>query len=408
VRVVYVIVFRRDRALGGDAFFYHAGANLLVHGKGFIAPLQYLALHTRVEAADHPPLYMLFLSIPSALGLNSVLTHMLWSTCLDAATIAVAGLLGRRIAGNRAGLIAAALVAISPNVWVYDGTVLSETMAIFTATLALLMAYRAWERPTMRRLCALGATCGFAMLARSELVLLLPALLWPIALLADRAPWTTRMVRAGTATLVALAIVSPWVGYNLSRFHHPVLLSSQLEATLAGANCDKAYRGPTIGLFVCVVPYRHQVGDDESDDARTLRHIAVRYIDGHLNEVPAVVGARVARVAGLFHPSQQIDLDTLVEKRERPLAVTGLLVGYATELAAIAGILLLLRRRGPPAFPLVAMLGITLFTVATTYANDRFRATAETALLVAAAVALDTVRLPHSARHHPPIRPESP
>ncbi|MDQ1478166.1 MAG: hypothetical protein QOE62_3395, partial [Actinomycetota bacterium] len=69
VRFVYVLVFRRDRGLGGDAYFYHYGANLLVQGKGFIAPLQYLALHTRLEAADHPPLYMLFLSIPSALGL---------------------------------------------------------------------------------------------------------------------------------------------------------------------------------------------------------------------------------------------------------------------------------------------------------------------------------------------------
>src|SRR5213076_775258 len=124
VRFVYVIGFRRDRKVGGDPYFYHYGANLLVHGKGFIAPLQYIALHIRLEAAEHPPLYMLFLSIPSALRLDTPLAHMLWSACLGAATVAVTGLVGRAVAGNRVGLIAAAIVAISPNLWVYDGAIL--------------------------------------------------------------------------------------------------------------------------------------------------------------------------------------------------------------------------------------------------------------------------------------------
>ena len=103
VRIVYVLGFRRDTTVGGDAYFYHYGANLLVHGKGFIAPLQYIALHIRLEAADHPPLYVLFLAIPSAIGLGTTLAHMLWSACLGTATVALTGLVGRRVAGNRAG-----------------------------------------------------------------------------------------------------------------------------------------------------------------------------------------------------------------------------------------------------------------------------------------------------------------
>ena len=91
VRLVYVLGFRRDNTIGGDPYFYHYGANLLVHGKGFIAPLQYIALHIRLDAADHPPLYMLFLAIPSALGLGTTLAHMLWSACLGAATVAHTG-----------------------------------------------------------------------------------------------------------------------------------------------------------------------------------------------------------------------------------------------------------------------------------------------------------------------------
>jgi asparagine N-glycosylation enzyme membrane subunit Stt3 len=170
VRVAYVLGFRRNDTVSGDPYFYRYGVNLLVHGKGFIAPLQYIVLHIRLDAADHPPLYMLYLAIPSAFGLGTTLVHMLWSACLGTATVTTSRLVGRRVAGNRAGLIAAAIVAISPNLWVYEGEVLSETMAIFVATLALLLAYRAWEQPTWRRLGALGAVCGFAALARSELI----------------------------------------------------------------------------------------------------------------------------------------------------------------------------------------------------------------------------------------------
>jgi len=87
--------------------------------------------------------------------------------------------------------------------------------------------------------------------------------------------------------------------------------------------------------------------------------------------------------------SQQIDLDVFLEGRERPLVITILIVGYAVELAAIAGVVIVRRRRGPPVFPLVVMIVVTLLTVALTYGNNRFRASAETALAVLAAVAID-------------------
>jgi 4-amino-4-deoxy-L-arabinose transferase-like glycosyltransferase len=410
VRLVYVLGFRRDAEIVGDPYFYHHGANLLVQGKGFIAPLQFIALHIRLEAADHPPLYMLFLSIPSALGLDTPLAHMLWSAGLGTATVALAGLVGRAVAGNRAGLIAAVIVAISPNLWVYDGALLSETMAIFVATLVLLLAYRAWERITLARVCVLGAACGLAMLARSELVLLVPALLWPVAIFADRSSWRARFVRAGAATAVALVVIAPWVGYNLARFRHPVLLSSQLETTLAGSNCADTYSGKDIGLFTqnCLSLYPHQSSQEESVTAQTLRKGAQHFIRVHLRRVPAVMAARVGRVMGIYRPAQQVDIDVFVEGRERPVAIAGLFAGYATALAAIAGAVIMRRRRGPPAFPLVVLPAVVLFTVALTYATDRFRASAETALAVLAAVAVDALwnrlRAPRVIDAAPPQR----
>ena len=61
-----MLVERKDIAFGGDAYYYHAGANLLTDGKGFISPFAY-AEGRVIEAADHPPLYLMFLSwsVPS-------------------------------------------------------------------------------------------------------------------------------------------------------------------------------------------------------------------------------------------------------------------------------------------------------------------------------------------------------
>jgi hypothetical protein len=111
------------------------------------------------------------------------------------------------------------------------------------------------------------------------------------------------------------------------------------------------------------------------------------------------MAARVGRVTGVYRVSQEINLDVFVEGRERPLVIVGLAAGYATEIAAIAGAVALRRRRGAPVFPLVVFPAAVLFTIALTYATDRFRASAETALAVLAAVALDAlwrrVRGPH-------------
>jgi 4-amino-4-deoxy-L-arabinose transferase-like glycosyltransferase len=388
VRLVYVLAFRRDDPLWGDATFYHDGANLLVHGKGFIAPLQYAFYGTHVQAADHPPAYLLFLSLPSLVRLDTPLAHLVWSALLGTATIPVAGVLGRVVATPRAGVLTAAFVALSPNVWVYDGALLSETLAIFVTTVTALLAYRALSEPSPARCYTLAAACGVCALTRSELVLLVPALLVPVALRGNDA-LRARLLRAATAVLVAVAVMLPWVAYNVHRFEHPVFLSSQLEATLAGANCHDTYYGSALGLTTTTCIGDFDINADQSVTAKLLRHRAFTFIGDHERRVPVVVAARVARVAGLYRPSQQVDVDATIEKRERPLAVAGLFVWYASAALAIAGAIAL-RRNGRPLLPLLVFPAVVVVSVAATYGTDRFRATAEVPVLVLAAIAIDT------------------
>jgi 4-amino-4-deoxy-L-arabinose transferase-like glycosyltransferase len=399
VRLAYVLIARRNHVPGGDAFFYHVGANLLVDGKGFIAPLPY-ALGAQIQAADHPPLYITFLAIPSAMGLRTALEHVLWSMLLGTGTIAVTGALGRRVAGVRVGLVAAALAAVYPNIWLHDGALLSETMAIFVATVTLLLAYRAWDQPSMGRIVALGAACGAAMLSRSELVLLLPALLAPVVLLAGEISLRERLTRLAAGTVVALVVVAPWVGYNLSRFSHPVLLSSQFEATLAGANCRDTYHGPSLGSITSTCVKGLDPTTDESEASVVLRDRAQDFVRDNLGRVPVVVAARVGRVVGVYPPDRLIDVEVFFEGRERWLATLELITFYPVAIGAIAGAVVLRRRRTVPLFPLLALPAIVIVTVAVTYGSNRFRAPAETSLVVLAAIAIDALwhRFPSRSR----------
>ena len=131
VRVAYILVFRHDVLPGGDSFTYHLGARLLVEGHGFIEP-QPLINGIVDQSASHPPLYLLYLAIPSSIGLDGPVSHMLWSSLVGVGTVVLVGLTGREVAGPRAGLIAAGLAAVYPNLWIFDGFILSETMAMFT------------------------------------------------------------------------------------------------------------------------------------------------------------------------------------------------------------------------------------------------------------------------------------
>src|SRR5260370_1630028 len=133
-----------------------------------------------VQAAEHPLLYLVYLAIPSVFGMTSTLTHLLWSCVLGTATVFVVGLLGRAALSPRLGIIAAIIAALYPNLWFPDGSLQAETAAMFTTALALLLAYRYLERPSIFRLAAVGAVAGAASLARSELILLVPLLVVPL------------------------------------------------------------------------------------------------------------------------------------------------------------------------------------------------------------------------------------
>ncbi|MGH9095720.1 MAG: glycosyltransferase family 39 protein, partial [Acidimicrobiales bacterium] len=208
----------RGLAAGGDSFFYTQAANLLVSGHGWINPFGYYGPHHVVEpSAAFPPLFTLVLAVPSAVGLQSFLAHRLWCCLVGALAVPLAAAMGRRLGGGRTGIVAAALTAVYPNLWMADALGMSETLSPVLVLAVLLLAYRVWDRRTWSAALWLGLMIGVAALGRDELALLCVLVLLPLTLARRMGPMRHRLQLLVVGGLAAAFAVAPVVAFNLSR-----------------------------------------------------------------------------------------------------------------------------------------------------------------------------------------------
>ena len=181
LRVLYVLVLAREVTAAGDSTFFHATANQIADGYGLVEPFL-LGRGIDVPSAAHPPLYPIVLSLSSLLGGTSTHAHRVFGALLGGVTIVLIALIARRVAGDRAGVLAAAIAAVYPVLVVTDGALMSEGLYSLLFAATLLTALVLWERRDLRLGALLGVLIGLAALTRSEALALLPLLAWPLAL----------------------------------------------------------------------------------------------------------------------------------------------------------------------------------------------------------------------------------
>jgi 4-amino-4-deoxy-L-arabinose transferase-like glycosyltransferase len=374
VRLIYgLLVTPHLRGLG-DAAYYHGLANALAAGRGFVDP----AFGT--PTALHPPLFPLVLSVPSLLGLDSYLAHRVAVSLIGTATIVGVGLLGRRVAGERAGLLAAGVAAVSPVLVSADSAVMSETLLGLLVVLCALAAYRLVERPSLARGALLGALTGLAALTRGEALLLLVFLALPVAL---RLP-ARRAATLFVAVAACAVVLAPWTIRNLSTFEKPVAISTNEGGLIAGANCPRTYRGHDIGSWdircVPAVP-----GGDESAASARAQSVGLDYAGHHASRVPLVLAARLGRTFELLQPVLQAER---AEGRAEGLELAGAVAWFLLLPLGAYGVVVL-RRRRVLISPLLAPFGLAVAATVVGYGVPRFRHPADVALAVLAGVALD-------------------
>ena len=383
VRLVSLL-FSKHTLVLGDALFYHVQANVLASGRGFINPLQWEFFHRVVATAEHPPLYPLVLSVVSLVGGRSVLAHQTASCVLGSATVAVVALAGRRIAGPRVGLLAGAVAAFYPNLWLNDTQVMSETVYALTLALFLVAVYRFHDRQSVASAALMGGAVGLAALTRTEALALIVIVAIPVVLVKSELPAGRRAVSAGAAVAAALVVLSPWAVRSLVTFDRPVVLTINADTALAGANCPAAYNGAGTGSWVFTCGAAVKISGDESDQAATLRRHALDYVTAHLGRVPFVLLAREGRTWSVFRPLRD---DSEPRGTTAWLRVVSF---FAVTPFSVTGVWLL-RRRGRLTLPLIGMAVLSAVSAATAYGAMRFRLPCEVALVILTAVAIDAV-----------------
>jgi 4-amino-4-deoxy-L-arabinose transferase-like glycosyltransferase len=357
------------------------------------APLN--AQGTRQPSALHPPLFAAFLTIFTLAGVHSFDSLRAIASLLGIGTIVLSGLFGRRLAGERIGLIAAFLVAVNPMVWINDVVLMSEGLFALFVPLVGWAALRFWERRDMRSAVVLGATIGLAALTRSEAILLVLIAGIPLCIGRTRLREATAWKQLGAVVAAAALVVAPWVGANLVRFKVPTTFTTTTGFSMAFANCPAVYKvGPMLGERspACLTYAREHLvlhnGDDQSSVDSYLLKGALRTAADHPGGATLAGLARVGRMWGVYEPFQTVRIDEPLERRGVGRSELAVVFGWEVMVAGAWGAVLLKRKRVPISF----LVGWVVTSTVVAFGDlglQRFRASSDVALCILAAVAID-------------------
>jgi hypothetical protein len=209
-----------------------------------------------------------------------------------------------------------------------------------------------------------------------------------------------RLVFAGATVGAAVLVIAPWAIYNTARFDEPVLLSTDVGATLLSGNCPpRTYEdfGPDSGTGLgyrdpsCQIAVRLDMAGQDVDESTvdaTLRAAAVENITDNVDALGLTMTARVWRSVGIW---DRPGTTTLVSTRYlmAPPLVTAWILSF---LALVALAVIGWRRAGRVGllrYPLVAPVLASLAFVLVAYGQPMFLVPATLGILVLAGAGLD-------------------
>lgn len=366
-----------------DAVYFSGQARELAHGVWFVDPF------TGRPDSSHPPLTTMVLALVSRLE-PVVSMQRLVTALIGISTVAVIGLLARRVAGDRVGIVAALIAAVYPNIWLPDGLVMAESIATFLVCVTMYTAMCWWSRPSIWTSIRLGAVLALSALARSELALLGIVIVVGLLISERGSGRPVPYSRIGLVALTSGALVLPWVAFNLIRFERPVLFTTNEGALLLGANCEGTYYPPDVGgwSFLCVIAEEARLAEfssmDASERSHHYRERALEYISNQQTRLPTVITFRALRVLSAAKLDQVIAQD-VGEDRERWAVVLGIPMFWALSLLAFGGGRKL---RSTDLSILIAPIVVAGLVAVVFYGTHRLRAPAEPSIVILASVAV--------------------
>jgi 4-amino-4-deoxy-L-arabinose transferase-like glycosyltransferase len=324
------------------------------------------------------------------------LLNVVWQVLL----LVVVFRIGRRLTGSEAaGIAAAAVLALWPNLVFHTGVALTESLFLLLLAVALLLAVEGpWETRRFEpwRLAAIGGVLGAATLVRPVTVPVVPILL--VALLVAGFGWRRALGHAAVVVVCLAAVLLPWVVRNA------LVIDTVALSTNTGDNLCMSRRPGGSGGFEFPNPRCFPARFDEmprpaSEVARDAhgRRLAVEFVREHPMEEVRLVLRRLGHTFaddadGIQAVESYGDDEWLDAGTRRSLRWGATAYGAAVALVAVPGSWLLARRSAPGL--LVALTGLGMLLPPLVFFGDpRFHVPAvPVAALAVAVVATDARR----------------
>lgn len=283
LRLLYVVVAGQTLSLQASGYDVYA-VNLLA-GHGYT---RFADLH---PDSDLPPLYSFFLAGVYTLFGRSPLPVALVQIGCDVVTLLAIAAIGRRIGGERVGLLAAALTGFYPYLLFQDLSANDTALFIMLLALGIWGVYRACETRALRWAIFVGLTFGVAALTKSLVILMLPLIGW----------WWWRQVglrRAvllvGALLVVSAAVLLPWIVRNTRLQGTLTFVSTNDGSNLYQGNnscvADYLLAGWDAQWVDCLTPT--PPGLSETEESAWFRDQALIYVRDHLDAMPRLLAVK--------------------------------------------------------------------------------------------------------------------
>lgn len=222
-----------DWFYSGDQYSYFHYGNEIARGRGYISYITGDA--TAYYPIGYPALLgaLYWVVFHTPIPDNPLFATALFHVAISTASVWLVFVIGRAMASVRVGLVAAALMALFPNLVYQVATVQLETTFVFLvlASLAVIVTHD-WSSgaPSMRRLVAFGLVLGGTVVLRPFGAVLLAGLLGACLAIGAGARATVRSLAVPVALVVALSV--PWTVRNLDAMGAFIPSSTNMGDTL--------------------------------------------------------------------------------------------------------------------------------------------------------------------------------
>jgi 4-amino-4-deoxy-L-arabinose transferase-like glycosyltransferase len=270
-------------APGGDSGEYLALGGALAHGQGFVGDVRH-------------PGYPALIAALHALPGRTEDAVVVFQHLLGVGVAAAVALVGMRLFGRAAGVLAGAAVALMPATIGLEDVILSDFVFGAAAFAAAVLLAESVTRPRPVLLAAAGVVLAAAIYVKPDGVFLLaaPPLAFAFRAVVTRQPRPAAL-HAGIVLLATLLALSPWVARNAIRYGH-------VSMSVVGG------REPFKKVFQGHDPLQIPAG---SSEGALVRQTQRRVREGHelsLRDYVARMGPRLSEFERLTlaHPTDRV------------------------------------------------------------------------------------------------------